>query len=303
MKFRNQKGINLITLSVAITIMVIITGVLVYTTRDGAKAKNLNYLYNDIELLNNKIAMYYLEHNDIPKAGKYNNVDFYVTMDYYQLNPNNGSDYYVIDLKKLDGITLNYGKDYSELEYTEDVNTLVDLYIINEQSHTIYYPRGIDIETLKYYTIPQEWDEVKLDTIPIYTAEQLAKIGSDEKITIDGIKYTFSINGTYVLKNNINLSSICYKVDGTTANDKSWTPIGRIQANPFTGKFYGNGHEISGLYINTTSNNQGLFGVNSGQIYNLTVSGSITTTSTNVGGIAGLNNGSIYGCTSNVKIK
>ncbi len=42
-----------------------------------------------------------------------------------------------------------------------------------------------------------------------------------------------------------------------------WTPIGNSSA-PFTGSFNGNGHTISGLYINSSSSYQGLFGYVSG---------------------------------------
>ena len=38
---------------------------------------------------------------------------------------------------------------------------------------------------------PDTWTEVDLSVIPIYTAEQLAKVGSGDTITIDGVDYTF----------------------------------------------------------------------------------------------------------------
>ena len=42
-------------------------------------------------------------------------------------------------------------------------------------------------------------------------------------------------------------------------SEVSWTPIGNGIV-PFTGNFDGGGHTISGLYINSTSDYQGLFG-------------------------------------------
>ena len=72
-----------------------------------------------------------------------------------------------------------------------------------------------------------------------------------------------------ILSNDIDL--------GGSANQ--WTPIG-TEANPFFGTFDGNGHRISGLYINAASNDmQGLFGYVSGdaaEIRSLTVSGDVT---------------------------
>jgi hypothetical protein len=55
-------------------------------------------------------------------------------------------------------------------------------------------------------------------------------------------------------------SPVCYKVDGTAAGDKSWTPIGNDRIL-FSGIFDGNSHQVKNLYINAPSNNrQGLFG-------------------------------------------
>ena len=95
----------------------------------------------------------------------------------------------------------------------------------------------------------------------------------------------------YVLKNDIDLSSVCSEASGT-----SWTPIGTA-SNPFEGKFYGNGHEVQNLYINSNENSQGLFGKNSGIIKNITVKGKVTG-GRNVAGIIGENsdNGKIQNC-------
>lgn len=212
MKLRNQNGINMITLSIAITIMIIITSVLVYNTRDGVKVKDLNDMYNDIELINDKISTYYLEHNDIPKAKKYENLDFLSLADNNQINPNNGEDFYVIDLKSLDGITLNFGKDYDEVIVGGNVNSLFDLYIINEDSHTIYYPRGIDIQGMKYYTEPQEWQKISLLHVPQKLNSQLnvsnygdfidygIDLSSQDEGHINGWKIFYANDkGTYII--------------------------------------------------------------------------------------------------------
>lgn len=68
---------------------------------------------------------------------------------------------------------------------------------------------------------------------------------------------------TIKLTNDIDLSKVCYKVDGTVANDVSWEPIGNWgtdDTHMFSGKFDGQNHVINNLYINTTKSNQGLFG-------------------------------------------
>lgn len=90
--------------------------------------------------------------------------------------------------------------------------------------------------------------------IPIYTAEQLSKMGSEETIVIDGESYTFSTDRNYRLMNNINLSG------------SEWTPI----TKNLTGIFDGNNKTISGLTItDNTKKSVGLFAVYSGIIQNL----------------------------------
>ncbi len=69
------------------------------------------------------------------------------------------------------------------------------------------------------------------------------------------------------LTKDVDLSDVCYYVDGTPENDVSWTPIGNCTTSSvysssiyFYGLFDGCGYEIKNLYINSTSNFQGLFG-------------------------------------------
>ena len=75
-----------------------------------------------------------------------------------------------------------------------------------------------------------------------------------------------------------------------------WTPIGSFD-NQFTGIFDGNGCKITRLTINTTANNQGLFGyVGGGTVKKLGVVGTVTGKDY-VGGIVGVNfGGTIEDC-------
>lgn len=73
----------------------------------------------------------------------------------------------------------------------------------------------------------------------------------------------------------------------------SWTPIGS-KAQPYLGNFDGNGHTVRGLYINSTSDCVGMFGVygdylaeTSTSIQNLTIANSYFCGNQSVGGIAG----------------
>lgn len=90
---------------------------------------------------------------------------------------------------------------------------------------------------------------------------------------------------TVTLKTNITLSG-------------AWTPIGNSSIG-FDGTFDGGSHTVFGLYINSTSKYQGLFGriTSNGVIKNLGVDGSVTGDEY-IGGIVGYNSrGSVINCT------
>lgn len=99
---------------------------------------------------------------------------------------------------------------------------------------------------------------------PIYTRDDLVNVRND-------------LSGKYILMNDIALRGTYYG---------AWVPIG-TSGKAFTGVFDGNGHVVRGLYINTSSDYQGLFGMNCGTIKNLTVQGSVSG-GEYVGGIVGV---------------
>jgi len=77
---------------------------------------------------------------------------------------------------------------------------------------------------------------------------------------------------TIVLTDNIDLTSYCTEhTNGEGIG--GWTAIG-IYGSTFKGTFDGQGHKISGLYINTTDEYQGLFGyAKNGEIKNVALEG------------------------------
>ena len=106
---------------------------------------------------------------------------------------------------------------------------------------------------------------------------------------------------TVVLANDIDMSEkYGADIDGS---EVSWTPIGS-DSNQFLGTFDGGGYEVRGLYINTDTDNQGLFGYlgEGGIIRNLTVYG-MAIGRYQVAGILGYNSsGSVIDCVNNCTI-
>ena len=132
---------------------------------------------------------------------------------------------------------------------------------------------------------------------------QFAAVMNDEKLHYD---YQY---GCFQLTADIELND-CAGFEAWDENPPAnvWTPIGYYWG--FDGVFDGNGHTVSGLYINQASAKDtndrmmedfGFFGKNSGEIRNLNIKNAFIhpvkgETSLDAGILAGSNSGSISGC-------
>ena len=85
--------------------------------------------------------------------------------------------------------------------------------------------------------------------------------------------------------------------DESTEGLNTWTPIGS-GSQPFTGTLDGDGHSVSGIYINITADYQGLVGFldNGGTLQNLGVKASYIKGGYYVGGLCGWNTGNVTNC-------
>lgn len=144
-KLKDQKGIALSSIIAAVIIMVIISTMLILRTSESIQADRLNRMYNEIKDLQDNILVYYAKEGKIPNIKQYDGEDFnFLT----QANINDNSVYYVIDANKLDNVILKNGSgNWRDLD-TDDV------YVVNESTLTVYYVRGVEVDNKKYYTIP-----------------------------------------------------------------------------------------------------------------------------------------------------
>lgn len=147
---KSENGITLITLMLTVLILVIITSTLVAKSYSNMQLSRLTKLDNDIKALNDRVAAYYVGNDELPvKSGNiYTKTTLSSTIS--GLATNDGEKYYEIDLAELYGVTsseinglsLNYGKGSSS----------TDIYVINEDTHIIYYLKGVTYQGDMYYT-------------------------------------------------------------------------------------------------------------------------------------------------------
>ena len=169
---KNNKGITMVSLAITIIVLLIVTSITFYNGIGQLGEKRLSNFYVDLEAISTKVAEYYLKNDKLPilenryankseleqifrENGAKNNV----------INVNDGEDYYVIDLNKLDNLTLNYGDDFQRWKEDPTTEDLHNIYIINEVTHQVYFPHGIRIKKDFYFT--RYTNEKEIYNIPL----------------------------------------------------------------------------------------------------------------------------------------
>lgn len=202
---KNEKGITMITLAMAIVIMLIISSVLIYNAKTGATTRRLNNMYQDIKLLSDKVSIYYSQYGKLPTLEpQYTQIG-----DITDKNSNDNAIYLVIDLEAMDNLTLSYGKGYTDFKSDSKENK--DLYIINQKSHIIYYVAGIVLDGKNYYTVPIEHTKVELPIIA--KVEMQEKKGNTATLLVQGADRENGIQSINVYVGNQRYKSFLYEKD------------------------------------------------------------------------------------------
>ena len=116
--------------------------------------------------------------------------------------------------------------------------------------------------------------------------------------SLSGVEQNREANAVLTADININENVLDANGDLTESTDDLlvWTPIGLNWNTSFYGTLDGQGHAVSGIYINTENDYQGLFGYNGGTIKNIGVTESYIRGEYYVGGVCGSDS---YGTISN----
>ena len=139
-KIKRENGITIITLVITVVLLVLITSTLAINSYNSMQLSHLKNLENDIKVLSDRIAAYYVKTGELPV-----NNTIYLKSElenrFELISENDGENYYEIDLSKIDNATLNYNSD---------------TYIVNEESHNIYHLEGITYNGEVYHTVGKD---------------------------------------------------------------------------------------------------------------------------------------------------
>lgn len=236
--FKSQKGVNLISLSIAVIMILIITNVILYNVKNNLGVEKLQNMQADIENLRDKISIFYAQNGKIPASIEYTNIGNIEKAGLISTEIDTGK-FYVIDLSAIDNLTLNYGKDYQKIKSgeattIEQINNLEDLYIINETSHNIFLVKGIKYDNELFYTdyTSEDVDTKAVNLIdtnsiegwsPTYDKTAIYKDGNGDTATIpEGFQVSRKIGETIIDTGLV--------VRGPDESEFVWVPVEDINS-------------------------------------------------------------------------
>ena len=174
----------MVVLVITVLLLMIVTASLATHSYDSVQLSHLTKLDNDIETLNNRVASYYVEHGTLPILGEAmtkEDVSKYIS----DLSRNDGDKYYIIDLGELENITLNYGKGY--------LSRSTDSYIINEESHIIYYLKGIYYDDKMHYSV----GNYQAAVVEKESTSQILKTNIGDYVSYTPTSSKYTVEGLY----------------------------------------------------------------------------------------------------------
>lgn len=125
---KNIKGVTLISLVMTIIVVSILLTVIVYTVRSSKGSSEYNKMLADIQLLEDRILVYYGKNGELPITNTTENIE--------------GVLYYEIDLGKLPNVSLNFGTSSTDE---------TDRYLVNSNLD-VYYKKGTHQGERIYHT-------------------------------------------------------------------------------------------------------------------------------------------------------
>lgn len=158
---KNESGITLITLVITIVVMIILTFTVSVNIQQYLEQRAKSNFEIDMQRLKEEVEQYYSREKDLPLLNKYTDTSMIESIK----NVNDNDEYYVLDISKLE-VELNNGSDYTKaLEKSKNTtitssDNLRDLYIINKQSHTVYYPKGVEYSGTIHYRLPEVYTKI-----------------------------------------------------------------------------------------------------------------------------------------------
>ena len=164
---KNERGITLVAVITTVILLIILTSVTIYEINMNINKSLKKKMDADIAQIREKTLIYYNKYGEIPKTNRSIGL-FTPEIEYWE-----------VDLNKLEGISLNLGREFGgqdPLEFNKS-----DVYVINNNFEVVYL-KGISYEGRTYYQ--RESDENQVEDLNNKTITVIAEEGG----TVEGFE-------------------------------------------------------------------------------------------------------------------
>lgn len=127
-KMKSENGVTIIALITTLMIMALIVGTTIYNSKKSFEIKDLTNLYSDIEMLEDRVKVYYAENNEFP-------------------------------IIETETTTVNektvYKMDFTNITNINGLHNEKSKFYIDTTTGKVYLADGVEYEGNKYYTIEE----------------------------------------------------------------------------------------------------------------------------------------------------
>ena len=142
-----ENGVTIITVTLMVIVITIIISVLAFYGRNSIQMEQFSNMRADIEEIENKAQMYYMEKGVLPIDQKTMKTRSEMKGDSDLFNPNDGDTYYLVNTDSI------------------GVNKVYDTqYYINEVTHTVYAENTITVKNKNYPRPKETFDKLDVDS-------------------------------------------------------------------------------------------------------------------------------------------
>ena len=201
-KLVNEKGITLSILVLTVVVMAILVTTVGISVSGYADVKTLKTFNNDLQIVREKTDVYYEKNKKLPVSGEVTSFNVAALLGDSR-NENDGEKYYKIDLSLLDDMNLTYGVEDTSSNY----------YIVNEESHNVYYYPGITVSGETFYGIKDVNKDVSSVTFNVPSFELKTEVTATTNNNVPNIQLR-----VYTDLANANIAHYKFKID-----NEPWT--------------------------------------------------------------------------------
>lgn len=171
-----ESGVTIITVTSMIVVIAVILSVIVYYARNSIQMEAFGNLRADVEEIENKAQMYYIEKGTLPIEQDVSKTRMQMEGDDEFFNPNDGDVYYLINVDLID-VNLMYDSEY----------------YINDVTHTVYAEKTIKINGKNYPRPKEDFDRLNVASSSIEWENECYTAPSD-MFSFDNDGYITGIN-------------------------------------------------------------------------------------------------------------